>query len=272
MTTELARIRKETFRQALAEGVKELPFVAAVLAVLSGTFRTLNEARFQNFLECVGKPLGCDDFDAATKYVEENIEQPWMVEGLERGWRAVLETLDPFARRCAYHMVSDYMAQKKTPDRFHRQLANFFMEVDTQVLELFLRISDLLDEKGADWACLVIGRRRSPDPFMPSPTVSLPRYELQIFRDKVRYDAIAYEVDELREACSIFLRNSLLTPWAGESWEHPHPGAYEIDELIGIIDERKMDRWRDIRRYVAPLAEEIVAAKYEEEDEEGAQE
>ena len=40
--------------------------MAAVLAVLSGAFRSLNEARFQDFLECVGKPLGCDDFEAAS--------------------------------------------------------------------------------------------------------------------------------------------------------------------------------------------------------------
>lgn len=264
MTTELARIRRDTLRQALAEGAKEAPLVATVLAVLSGLFRGLNESRFQNFLECVGKPLGCDDFEAASKYVEENIEQPWMVEGLDRGWRAVLETLDPLARRCAYLMVADYMAQKKEPDRFHRQFGNFLMESDAQVLAIFLRISNLLDEKEVDWCGIILAMRKShPDPFTGRPTrppVLLPRCEIQLFRDGENYDAIAFGFEDFREACDVLRRNSLISPWSGEEWKHPHPNVFEVDEHVGIIDERQMERWRRLREYISPLEQEIVAA------------
>lgn len=137
MSKELRRITKTAFLQAVAEAAKEAPGVGSVMAVLSGVYRGRGEAKFQTFLEEIGKPFAFGNVDAVVNHIAENIEEPWMVEGLERGWKDVQETLDPVARRCVYLMVADYMTQQKPPDRFHRQIGNLFMDSDAALLQVF---------------------------------------------------------------------------------------------------------------------------------------
>lgn len=243
MTTELARIRKDTFRQALAEGVKELPFVAAVLAVLSGAFRTLNEARFQDFLECVGKPLGCDDFEAASRYVEENIDQPWMIEGLERGWRAALETLDPLARRCAYVMVADYMAQKKEPDRVHRQFANLFAETDSESLRMLLRVTDAVYEIGEANVNLFRGPNHGGETgFYASGGRWEPKY--------IASHDVTWLIEEL---ISLLMRNRLLAQPGGFASVEDMPPGFEKGRVVAVVDVYQRELWDRLRRYLEPV-------------------
>jgi hypothetical protein len=243
MTAELARIRKDTFRQALAEGIKELPFVAAVLAVLSGAFRSLNEARFQDFLECVGKPLGCDDFEAASKYVEENIDQPWMIEGLERGWRAALETLDPLARRCAYVMVADYMAQKREPDRLHRQFAHLLAEVDKATLAPLLRMADGVFEVGEQRVNILLGRASGGESgFYAAASGWPPQY--------IASTDIRWLFDDL---VSILVRNRFLSEPGGFGSSHDFPPGFERGQKIAFVDEYQRGLWDQLRKYLEPV-------------------
>jgi hypothetical protein len=269
-STELVRITKETLLHAGREGLKELPFVASVLAVFAGVYQGVNAARFQTFLEGVGKPLGCGDFKAAADYVAENIEKPWVRDGIEKGWKAVLEATDPLARECLTLMVADYMAKKETPDRFHRQFCNFFMESDAATLAMTLRISNWLNENDTDYVRIIIGWRKeaiAPIFSGDGPTakpVNLPRSEIQLFHyDDKNYGAILFPLDDFREAWDVLRRNSLVSPWVGDPLVHPHPQAFEVDELIGIIDERQVKRWERMRQYIAPLEDAILFADHE---------
>ena len=246
---ELACITRETVRQAITESLKQLPFVASAFAVLGGIYRGINAARYQDFLECIGKPLGCDNFEAATDYIVENIEEPWMLEGLERGWRAVLETLDPTARQCAYLMVADYMAKKKTPDRFHRQFGNLFMESDIQILHFVLEVVDILEAapKGARLFSLDISKEKTSE-------------EVFFFIHRVEHSAThSYRVDSvpdterLLNALELLIRNGLCAPHSGLGGGHPDHERFEYVDSCAIFRDHHLALLATLRGYLEPV-------------------
>jgi len=245
MASELVRITKDSFLTAVAECAKEMPFAGSVMAVLGGLHRGRTELKFQTFLEEIGKPLAFGNAEAVVEHIARNIEEPWMVDGLERGWKALLETMDPTAKLCIYAMVADYMTQKKAPDRSHRQFGNLFMESDANILKTALFIADQiaehLREGGFPRATIVWVMEKGGDP-------------RQFFPELVLGGKKAVRLSEPPDELALILvRNSLAVIETGLGGGYPDKSRFQVRSELGSIVPHQADLWKQLRKYLEPV-------------------
>ena len=249
MGSELARITKDSFLQAVAEGAKEMPFAGSVMAVLGGVCRGRTELKFQTFLEEIGKPLAFGNVEAVVEHIAKNIKEPWMVDGLERGWKALLETMDPTAKLCVYAMVADYMAQKKAPDLSHRRFGSLFMESDIRILRFVLEVADILAaaQKGARLFSLNISKEKTSG-------------DLFFFVHRVEHSAThSYQVEsvpdtaELLSGLELLIRNGLCAPHSGLGGGHPDHERFEYVDSCAIFRDHHLALLATLRGYLEPV-------------------
>lgn len=239
VTDKLIKTAKNSFVEAVEEAAKEFPGVGSVLAVLSGISRARTEVKFQTFLEEIGKPLAFGNIEAVVAYIGEKIEEPWMIEGLEEGWKAAQEALDPVAKLCIYTMVADYLSQEKKPDRAHRQLSRLFMASDEKILRMLCQLAESLSDFKE--TCL-IGTSESTDGA---------RFEYTIFQLGGDFVVLDFPMDEysVEAACEVAVLASLGVHWSDPSIQDERPG-FDILHRICQIDPHHHPVWKKLHRYL----------------------
>lgn len=229
-----------------------IPALATILSFMSWGFSKWEAWQFQKFLERIAIPVAFGNIGAAVSLISENLHERYMSEGLARGWRLGLDTMDDTARVAAYAMVADYMVQKKKPDRLYRQLGELFKDSDIEILATVLHISDALEELDTDWVVFVLVAKEKPTP-RNSPIRETQRH-IHVMRHSGHfYDGMALDWSDFYEALEVLMRISLVDPWGDELWDHPKPTVFEIVENSAALDSRQMDRWKQIRIYLDPL-------------------
>lgn len=207
--SKLAQISKNAFLEAVAEGAKEMPFAGSVLAALGGVSRARTHLKFQTFLEEIARPLAFGNIEECVARIAKNIEEPWMLDGLEEGWKTAQATLDPTAKLCVYVMVADYLAQEKPPDRIFRRFSNLFQESDGPILSLLLQISDHVPQfPPGGW----LGLDMQVHNHTGEPLFFLRRYDTPApegpLTETGRESLTIRDEETFREVCDLLIRNA----------------------------------------------------------------
>lgn len=228
---------------------KEFPMVSPVIAFGAAVVHEWNLHSFEEFLYSIRVRLDLDGDQLAAR-IQEHRNKKWMAEGLAQGWKAIQETMDPLARRCAESMVAEYLRDEKTPDRFHRKFADFFKESDAQILAMTLHIVEALEEEEATWAGLVLMKSA----YLDRPSLG----GVHMFFDTRNQPRVfGFGNDFFYEAWDVLLKHALVSPWVGGDLEHKAVGV-EVEENIGLIDARQVERLRVLGSYLKPLKHEIM--------------
>lgn len=198
---------------------------------------------FEAFLQRIRTRLDLDR-EQLLREMHDNKDNKWMAEGLARGWRLSLEAMDETARECAYFMVADYMAEKKTPDRLHRQISTFLTEADKPLLKLVRKISTAKMAIGGRYAAVtrsVLGESREQI------------YDIQGGRDHYKHLEGIEDPEQVQAACDLLVRAGLMSVWFSHM-EMPHAReAMAVMEVYGAIEHFQAESWKSLHRYLEPV-------------------
>lgn len=237
-------------------GVK-IPFLSSFFSLIAFAFLKIDESKFEDFMNQLRIYLAFGNTQHVAELIAANADKKWMQEGLARGWRLGLETFDETARKCAYQMVADYLAQEKIPDRLHRQFANLFMDADPHVLNMVLQVGDILTDPEIggteiEWLGFVLVEPRSLKNVMGMDLSQ----QIHMFYKDSSYHGLVLEYGDFYESWEVLQRHSLASVWIGEEMQK-HPDNYEIVEHAGILDSRQIERLRKLHKYLKPHEHEI---------------
>lgn len=237
--------------------------MGSVMAAVNGVIRGRNETKFQTFLEEIGKPLAFGNVDAVVDHIAENIEEPWMADGLERGWKTAQETLDPLARRCLYLMVADYMSAKRSPDRFHRQFGNLFMESDASILRLMWRIAQVAMSFQLRLFFISESRKEHGE-------AAERFYDMQDYGTGcVQFEDITLSSSSpLYDACDVLQRNGFLSPHQGTFGMTHARKEFGVFGVLGVTTKNQCPLWGRLYEYLSPVgatSDKCVGSRYTRE-------
>lgn len=102
--------------QAADESIK-LPGVSLALNVLQGAIRRRAAAKAEEFFTHLGVALGSGDADETARLVADQMDKPWIAESVDRGFRAMMNTVDDAIKPAIAALVAEYHFEKQTPDR-----------------------------------------------------------------------------------------------------------------------------------------------------------
>lgn len=147
MSEESKKSAIELFKEAAKDANENLgiPFLSTVFAMFGLVLLRIEESKFENFLDHIRIRLAFGNMKETASYIANNMDKKWMSDGLARGWRLGMDTIDDIARECAYLMVADYLAEKKEPDRTFRQIGDLLRDADLHLLEKVLTLSDIFE-------------------------------------------------------------------------------------------------------------------------------
>ncbi|MCY0990651.1 hypothetical protein OV203_26140 [Nannocystis sp. ILAH1] len=128
---------KEGLQEALEVGAGP---VAGIVKAGAAVWSIFNIRKFAKYLGDLALELDCNDPDSLRQLIQEQGDKEWVTEGLDRGFRKIMEATDPVAKKCILVMVADYLKRKSLPDRTYRQIGSLFIESDEQMLHLIYRI------------------------------------------------------------------------------------------------------------------------------------
>ncbi len=238
---------KETIKDWNEKG-PQLPFVSTLFAAFGLLFLKLEEAKFEDFLNQIRIPLGFGNIAAVSNHIADHMHERWMSEGLGRGWRLGLETMDETARRCAFLMAADYMAQKKVPDRAYRQFGILFMEADESTLRMVKKISAAKTSLAGRYAFVSQSLRHG--------NVEGERfYEVQDGRENYRLLDGVEDPELLQAACDLLVRAGLMSVWFGHmEMPHARPVEMGVYRVYGEIKHYLANTWKALHQYLEPVA------------------
>ncbi|MDC0676095.1 hypothetical protein [Nannocystis radixulma] len=245
---------KDAFFEALAETAKEVPLAGAVMAVLGGISQGRKILKFQKYLEEISRRLAFGNIEGVVGFIASHIEEPWMVEGLEQGWKDAQETFDPLARLCVYAMVADYLVQNKAPDPLHRRLGLLFQEADAALLRMISKISQAKQILGCRYIAVTESVRH----------VDVDGGRFYEVQDGHNFYQLLEELKEpelLRGACALLIRVGLMSPWFSPM-EMPHARSKEMGvySVFGAVQHHQSDAWKSLHKYLAPVRTETGLA------------
>lgn len=243
---------KQTQKDAKSIGValvEEFPGGGALRALLSAASNRNRERKFDQFADGLVQAMGLADQVELFTLIEQHQDEDWCVEGVEEGFRTVLSSMDPTARKCATLLVADYLKCHDVPDRVYRQFASLFSEADSTILGIIAAISDAAVRAGGIFYCF-FHRQLGPG------------LSICIGRNPERLEG-EISLEDFAACCGILQRNNLASTWNGAAL--PGVGTAgqeinkrEIDKLQGAIIKMQVERyqrplWDRLRTYLGPV-------------------
>ena len=221
----------------------QIPGVSTLYSVGAWVAHRWEVGMFDAFLQRLRARLDLDR-EQLLREMHDNKDKRWMAEGLARGWRLSLEAMDETARECAYFMVADYMAEKKAPDRLHRQISTFLTEADKPILKLARRISTAKMEIGGRWAAVTRSVMRESEEQV---------FDIQGGREHYKHLEDIGDPEQLQSACDLLVRAGFMTVWFSHM-EMPHScEGMAVQKVYAQVDHFQAESWKSLHLYLKPV-------------------
>lgn len=211
--------------------------------------------QFMSFLDKLAKYMNMNSALEMQLWIEEHWDKEdneWLFEGFDQGFRAVLDTLNETAKKCAIIMVADYLKNARHPNRFFRQHALLFQECDDRVLKVLLTITDEIVARSSPRVGVVLGKQveqGKPDATGPV-IVGLGGH--------VNEDKLFLEVGSpfvFYNVCDILIRVGFLSTWASEGKIYPQRQGFQVSEYMGMAEGHQVSLFTSLQTYLAPVRE-----------------
>lgn len=176
-------------------------------------------------------------------YIQQNAEEPWLREGLLRGFQEILEAIDELSRKCLIMLAADYLKMKAVPDRVYKQYARLFTEVDATTLTPLLNLTDAIFEIGSQKVAIVTGRATDGERgYYATAEGWPPRYFAS--------QDIRWLIDDL---ISVLVRNRFLSDPSALGSVLDFPPDFQSPRYVAIVAEHQRGAWERLRGYLAPV-------------------
>lgn len=239
-------VKQSHFANTLHSLVDELPFVPALKVALRDRNMQKQDEELQRFIETtIGKYLDVGNLEAVAVYIQQQAHQPWLAEGLTRGFKDLLDSVDELSRQCLMVLVADYMKRTTVPDRIYKQFATFFTEVDAPLLKVALSIADTAESIGGTFSGFGASNRR-PRTYhvfcLQKPEAILP-------------DGISEE--DFFACYAALLRNGFASSFTGATVSGIESEREELDKFAHVAFRAQIEHhgslWKRLRGYLAPV-------------------
>ena len=245
MTTDPKSTRKDLQKTTAAALGEKVPGVATAMAAIDVFRRRKWEKRFEVFMAQLMVFLDKKNPLSLQFWIEEHGEEDWMVDGFERGFRLLMETMDEVAKKCALVMIAHYLNKATAPDRVYRKFGDFFQQADYRVLEMTERLSEAavqIQMGDAHTFCLTVIKHNQTQ------HVSYTLITAGVGRARALTVEGIRDQNLLRDTCDVLIRSGLLSTHAS-----PLDNTGEIP--WGKAEIHQINLWRMLHIFLAPIRE-----------------
>lgn len=242
---------KEGLQEALEVGAGP---VAGIVKAGSAIWSVFNVRKFAKYLGDLSFELDCNDPNALRQLIQEHGDKSWVTEGLDYGFRKIMDSIDAIARKCILVMVADYMKRKANLDRHYQQIGSLLKECDEALLRPLKAIAEALPNLKAPSAVLAkvkVGKWDLKNQiWVPE---GADRYDL-IGPDET-FVQVSTPIDDnlLRTIAELLARHRFFSGDRGLGLNHPDKEKAQREFEIGVVFAHHRSIWTQLRSYLAPV-------------------
>ncbi len=236
--------KRSGLARTLGRIAEEIPGYGALRGAVLDALLEKQDAILEEFLETtIGGYLEVGNFEAVALYIQQNAEEPWLRDGLLRGFQEILDAIDELSRKCLMMLAADYLKMKAVPDRVYKQYARLFTEVDTTTLSPLLNLTDAIFEIGSQRIVIATGCAKDGEPgYYATAKDWSPRFFAS--------QDIRWLIDDL---ISVLVRNRFLSDPSALGSVEDFPPDFQSRRYVAIVAEHQRGAWERLRGYLAPV-------------------
>lgn len=241
---------KEYLPQAIKTNAGALSVVLGLMSVAWTTYRVV---KFSNFTRELAFEIDANDPEELARLIEEHAGEGWVEEGIDRGFRDLMEATDPLAKKCILVMVADFLKRREHPNTTYQQIGALLRVVDESKLRVIAAVADGLVKFTLDEAVSIVKVMGVKGAFQDdgiAPEI-VDRFDL-IVSNTFEPLPIQVEFNSMRSLAELLIQGRFIS---GHVPGTQHPDDRRVRNSFSICSVLDYHRplWEQLRKYLAPV-------------------